>query len=425
MRPHNRMIAVMLAGVMVLAATLACIQIAEVDAPDFELPPALDGSGDQNAEPEAQGETPDSAGQDSPYFNEAPESTDEAPVEIPEEVAGGLGALEQALEAVYQQVNPSVVAIQISAVVESSELIDIGGGSGFVINEQGHIVTNNHVVEQAQDLRVVFSDGTVLPATLVGRDPYSDLAVIQVDAPPEFDLVPVVLGDSNDLQVGQFVIALGSPFGLQNTMTVGIVSAIGRSLPGTGEGQSGLYSNPQIIQTDAAINPGNSGGPLVDSNGRVIGVNAAIRSETGTNSGIGFAIPVNTVKNIVSQLIERGEAAYPYLGISAQSTPTLADLATEYDVPVTRGVLVATVEPGGPAAQAGLRGGTEFVTFRGRQIALGGDIITYVDDVAVNNFDELIGYLVANTRPGQTVTLTIIRDGQLQEVELTLGERPG
>jgi 2-alkenal reductase len=206
---------------------------------------------------------------------------------------------------------------------------------------------------------------------------------------------------------------------------VGIVSAIGRSLPGTGEGQSGLYSNPQIIQTDAAINPGNSGGPLVDSNGRVIGVNAAIRSETGTNSGIGFAIPVNTVKNIVSQLIERGEAAYPYLGISAQSTPTLADLATEYDVPVTRGVLVATVEPGGPAAQAGLRGGTEFVTFRGRQIALGGDIITYVDDVAVNNFDELIGYLVANTRPGQTVTLTIIRDGQLQEVELTLGERPG
>jgi 2-alkenal reductase len=337
-----------------------------------------------------------------------------------------IGDIQQTLETIYQQVNPGVVAIEISAQDtqqgSNGELVDIGSGSGFVIDTDGHIVTNNHVVEQSSALRAVFSDGTVLDAKVVGADQFSDLAVIQVTPPDGYELHPVPLGDSDNLKVGQIVIAIGSPFGLSNSMSMGIISAIGRTLPGTGDVGS-IYSNPQIIQTDAAINPGNSGGPLLDVNGQVIGVNAAIRSTSGANSGISFAIPVNTVKHVVPQLIEKGSVDYPYLGIEAVPI-SLAEIAGEFNLPVDEGVLIAAVVPGGPADQAGLQGGTQQENFRGNPVVLGGDIITAINGNPIKNFDELIGWLTANSSPGDQVTLSIVRNGQTMDVPLTLGSRP-
>jgi 2-alkenal reductase len=317
------------------------------------------------------------------------------------------------------------VNIVISGNDRSGDLVDIASGSGFVIDAEGHIVTNNHVVEDADDVRVTFSDGAVMHAEVVGKDPFSDLAVIQVSPPPGYALTVVELGDSDALQPGQTVIAIGNPFGLTGSMTVGTISAVGRTLPSGDSPDQGSFQNPLIIQTDAAINPGNSGGPLLDSAGRVIGINSAIRTETGTNSGIGFAVPVNTVKSITKQLIEKGEVRYAYLGISSQSEPTLAELSLEHSMPVLQGVLVSSVVDGGPADKAGIRGGTEETTFRGHNVVLGGDIIIAVDGKPVRDFDALIAYLMANTEVGQTIILTVIRGGQTIEVPLTLGERPG
>ncbi len=215
-------------------------------------------------------------------------------------------------------------------------------------------------MEGADTIWVTFSDGTLREAKVLGTDPYSDLAVLLVeDLPP--GAVPLELGDSDTLQVGQRVIAIGNPFGLQGTMTVGVVSALGRVLPTVTTATGGSFSNPEIIQTDAAINPGNSGGPLLDSQGRVVGVNTAIRTTTGGNMGVGFAVPVNTVKRIVPRLISEGTYHYPYLGIVSDNRFTLAQLASVLDLPVNYGVLVSSVEPGTPADRAGLRGGTQNV----------------------------------------------------------------
>jgi 2-alkenal reductase len=226
------------------------------------------------------------------------------------------------------------------------------------------------------------------------------------------------------LQVGQRVIAIGNPFGLTGSMTVGIVSGVGRTLPSGIFTESGGFSNPLIIQTDAAINPGNSGGPLLDSHGRVIGVNVAIRSSSGVNSGVGFAVPVDTVKRVVPQIIETGEVAYPYLGVSGQTQFSMGELALEFDLPVTEGVLITAVTPGSAADQAGLRGGEQEVSFRGVDLLLGGDIIVAIDGNPIRDFDELLGYLVTYTSVGQEITLTIVRDGETLEVPVTLGERP-
>jgi 2-alkenal reductase len=333
-------------------------------------------------------------------------------------------AEEQVMVDVYRRVDPAVVNITVSQRSDDGALADFATGSGFVIDAEGHIVTNNHVVEGSDAIRVTFYDGTVMEAALVGRDPFSDLAVIKVSAPANYPLTTVPLGDSDAVQVGQTVIAIGNPFGLKGSMSVGIVSALGRTLQGGDAQDQGVFSNPRIIQTDAAINPGNSGGPLLNSQGQVIGVNAAIRTESGSNSGVGFAIPSNTVRRITSSLINSGTFKYAYLGISAQSIPTLADLALEFDVPVTQGVLITQVVSGGPSDAAGLRGATRQEVFRGANVALGGDIITAIDGTPVKNFDELIGYLLANCDVGQTVTLTVIRDNQEIAVQLTLGERP-
>jgi len=263
----------------------------------------------------------------------------------------------------------------------------------------------------------------------VGRDPYSDLAVVQVDLPAE-KLTTIELGDSNQVRPGQKVIAIGNPFGLEGTMTTGIVSAVGRTLPESATENGPAFTNPQIIQTDAAINPGNSGGPLLDMRGRVIGVNTAIRStSTGfggqpSNSGIGFAVPVNTVKRVADELIKNGQVRYAYLGLTARNG-SLSEVADQLGLSVKAGILVTSVTPNGPADKAGIRGGTQQDNTNGggESIPTGGDIITAFEGQPVTRFDNLVAQL-ANFGPGETVTLTIVRGGQTLDIQVVLGERP-
>jgi 2-alkenal reductase len=344
-------------------------------------------------------------------------------------------AYQAVLENVYARVNPSVVYIEVVTNIARSansfgapaQGVETGVGSGFVWDSNGHIVTNNHVVENASQIQVTFSDGTTVEAELVGSDARSDLAVLKVEAPASL-LVPIALVDSDMVQVGQMAIAIGSPFGLSGTMTSGIISGLARSLPVDLEIAStatqARYSIPDIIQTDAAINPGNSGGVLVDDRGGLIGVTTAIESETGTNSGIGFVIPADIVSRIVPVLIETGSYTHPYLGISGISlTP---DLAQAMDLPAgQQGALVMTVSSGGPAAQAGIQGGQQVVALNGEQLPLGGDVITAIDGTPIQEFNELISYLFNETDAGQTVQLTILRNGQEMDIALKLGSLPG
>ena len=289
-------------------------------------------------------------------------------------------------------------------------------GSGFVLDQQGHIVTNNHVVEDAEKLEVTFADGSTAEAKLVGRDPSNDLAVIKVDVPAG-TLHPLKLGDSGALQVGQTAIAIGSPFRLQGTVTLGVISSLGRDL---------RASNGRIIggvvQTDAAINPGNSGGPLLNSSGEVVGVNSAIFSPSGGNVGIGFSIPVNTVKRWVPELISQGRARHPYLGITGQTiTPALA---TSLELPVREGVLLAQVAQGTPAARAGLRGGERQVRVGNVRVISGGDIITAINGTRLKRIEDLTHYLDTQTKVGDQVSLSVVRGNETMTVNLTLAERP-
>ena len=344
------------------------------------------------------------------------------PTALPEQVVIDVDAEDQLLINLYERANPAVVNVDVAA-NQLGSVSEFGSGSGFVIDKEGHIVTNNHVVESADQVRVTFSDGTVAMADIVARDEDSDLAVLKVDSEPT-NLIPLEFGDSNSLHVGQRVIAIGNPWDLGGTMTVGVVSALGRTLPGRITADASYYSIPDLIQTDAAINPGNSGGPLLDSRGRVVGINTAIRSEGRFNAGVGFAIPASIVKRVVPALISEGRYHYPYLGIFVDGDVTLGKLSTELDLPVQRGVLVSTVAAGGPADQAGLEGGDQRVNFLGQDVNIGGDIIIRIDDYQLRDFDDLIAYLVRETSVGQQVRLTVLRDGGQLEVLLTLGERP-
>jgi S1-C subfamily serine protease len=343
------------------------------------------------------------------------------PTALPPEILAEVEAEDLWLSNLYQRANPGVVYIEV--LIDNGETLEpLGSGSGFVLDLEGHIVTNAHVVAGAQIVQVTFADGNAEDATVLGQDPYSDLAILEVDVVPE-RLIPLDLGDSSALQVGQRVVAIGNPFGLEGTMTVGIVSALGRTLSTDLAGESS-FQNPEIIQTDAAINPGNSGGPLLDSRGQVIGINTAIRSATGVNSGIGFAVPVDTAKRIIPGLIEEGVYHYPYLGITSRSGLNLGELADVLGLPVAQGVLVLEVISGTAAERAGLRGGDREVEVRGDVLMTGGDIILAIDGYVLRDFDDLVAYLVRETEVGQTVVLEIIRDGEEMEVPVTLGERP-
>ncbi len=320
--------------------------------------------------------------------------------------------MERAIIDVYQRANPAVVFI-----VSSQGALRLGSGSGFVYDGDGHIVTNNHVIADADSYEVQFSDGSRRRGRLVGADIDSDLAVLRVDSLPP-GVQPLPLADFNALRVGQFVVALGNPFEEQGSLSFGIISGLGRSiisqrLPENG----GLYSLPEVIQTDAPINPGNSGGPLLNLSGQVVGVNSAIRSSTGLNTGVGFAIPVAAVQRIVPSLVQTGSYAYPYMGIGSSGGDI--DLARQelLGLPEPYGVYVTSVTPDSPAARAGIVPAPNPETS-------GGDLIIGIDDHPVREFSDLLSYLVFQTEVGQTIDLQIIRDGEAITVPLTLSERP-
>lgn len=346
------------------------------------------------------------------------------PIDLPDDALDIIRAEEEVLGAIYYNSVPSVVNIRVGG-VENDFLGQAGEGSGFVWDTDGHIVTNNHVVENALSIVVTFADSTQAIAEVIGTDSDSDLAVIKVDVAPEM-LRPVMVGNSSALRVGQRVIAIGNPFGFDNTMTAGVISAIGRTIPGQ-LNELGTFSLPNMIQTDAAINPGNSGGPLFDIEGRVIGVNTLIYSGTpGANSGVGFAIPIDKVSTVVPSLITEGIFETPYLGImSGRDLILNAELAQLLDLEnVTYGILVTEVIPGGPSDEAGIRGSNREIEVPelGGPVITGGDVITAIDDVRTEQFDDLINYLDTR-RAGDVVTLTIIRDGEEQQVPVTLGSR--
>ena len=320
---------------------------------------------------------------------------------------GEAEGLQGTLTRLYQTVNPSVVYI----IVSSSS-----SGSGFVYSPDGYIVTNNHVVAAGRDYEVVFATGERQRATLVGADADSDLAVIKVDALPD-GVEPLPLAGAEEVQVGQFAVAIGNPFGEQGSMSLGIISGLGRSLRSQRETTAGsTYSLPQVIQTDAPINPGNSGGPLLNLEGKVIGVNAAIASTTGTNSGVGFSIPVAAVKRVVPSLIEDGEYVYPYVGASFDDEISLGEQAI-YGVSQTQGAYVVGVTPGSPADEAGLVAADP-------RTGEGGDLVVDIDGRAISDFSDLNSYLVFHTRVGQTIQITVLRDGGRVALPLTLGARP-
>jgi S1-C subfamily serine protease len=295
----------------------------------------------------------------------------------------------------------------------------IATGSGFVIDAEGHILTNNHVVEGADKIEVKLgASDTEYTAEVVGADPASDLALLKVDAPAK-ELHPLTLGDSSKAEVGDPVVAIGNPFGLDRTVTSGIVSALQRQI----QAPNG-FSIDNVIQTDAAINPGNSGGPLINAEGEVIGINSQI--ETGGsgsegNVGIGFSIPINTAKAEIQQLETKGEVEHAYLGI--EGGPITPELAKALNLPVEEGVLVQSVEKGGPAEKAGVEGGSTSATIDGAEVELGGDIITELNGKKIVDMDEL-AEIINDSKPGESIELSILRDGQRKTAKVTLGKRP-
>ena len=323
-------------------------------------------------------------------------------------ISGDLVNQQDAFIELYEKVSPGVVAIIV--------LTETGGGSGsgFVIDKEGHIVTNYHVVDGAQEIQVAFTEGIKTRAEVIGLDADSDLAIIEVDIPGEF-LHPLPLGDSDQVEVGQLVIAIGNPFGLNGTMTTGIISSEGRTLESINESPSGQpFTAGAILQTDAAINPGNSGGPLLNLNGEVIGVNRAMRTyNTNANfepvsSGIGFAISINIVKRVAPSLIAEGRYDYPYIGISSYSDIPLEE-AERLGLEKTVGALLTTIVPGGPADKAGLRVD---------------DVILQINDYVIQQYGDMVAYLFTHTSPGDIVQLIVLRNGEEIEVELELGARP-
>ena len=341
----------------------------------------------------------------------------------PADSGGGNPATQQELlVSLYESVSPGIVAIQVENGAGAGSL-----GSGFVFDADGNIVTNYHVVEGASRVEVDFMSGYKTYGTVIGTDLDSDIAVVKVKAPAG-ELHPLPLGDSDALKVGQTVIAIGNPFGLNGTMTVGVVSALGRTLDSIHDAPTGgTFTAGDIIQTDAAINPGNSGGPLFNLNGEVIGINRAIRTTNFTdagqpvNSGIGFAISINIVKRVVPVLITQGKYDYPYLGIASLNDLGLAQIEA-LGLKSFTGAYVTSVVSGGPAEKAGLRAGTQDT--RIPNLKAGGDLIIGIDGHPVRRFDDLLSYLITNKAPGDSVTLTILRGDTQMDVVVTLGKRP-
>ncbi|HQJ51258.1 MAG TPA: trypsin-like peptidase domain-containing protein [Anaerolineae bacterium] len=331
--------------------------------------------------------------------------------------------LESQIEGVYRQAGPSVVFVSTTVIQYDFFMQPVpqeGSGSGFVYDTQGHIVTNYHVVADADEVSISFSDGRRYPAQVVGQDPATDLAVLKVDAdsiPP-----PLPIADSDRLRVGQFVVAIGNPFGLESTLTLGIISALGRVI----ESPNGRFIG-EAIQTDAAINPGNSGGPMLDLLSQVIGVNSQIISPSGASAGIGFAISANTVRRVVPALISKGRYPHPYLGVNI--LPITKDVRQVLEqagmaIPVEKGIIVMSVVRGGPADLGGIVGGSRVVRIGRTDVPLGGDIITALNDTPITSGQDLTLFLDTKTVVGDVITVTLLRAGRQLKLPVTLQERP-
>lgn len=352
------------------------------------------------------------------------------PTAVPPAVIAEADAEYLLLANIYDRSAASVVSVEARMPVTSGypqgELVR---GSGFVYDIKGHIVTNAHVINGASEVRVTFHEGDTSAASIVGVDTYSDLGVIQVPS-DGLRLRPLTMGSSDTVRVGQRAITIGNPFGLAASMSVGIISGVGRTLR-SGEliDAQALpgYQNPSIIQMDAAINPGSSGGPLLNSQGLVMGVTTAIRTDSGVFAGVGFAVPGNTVQRVVPRLIAAGRVDYPWLGVSVspeENGYSVAGLADVLNLPVTSGVLVRGIALGSPAETAGLRGGAQVIDVRGQPVCVGGDIIVAINDEPVASMDALTAYLIEHTSVGDTVTLRVVRDRQSFDVPLRLSARP-
>jgi S1-C subfamily serine protease len=343
---------------------------------------------------------------------------------------------ELSLPDLFSKVEKSVV--QVASKEDTGISLGSRLGSGFVYDRNGHIVTNYHVIAGGTSegkVQITFLDGSTYNARLIGGDPFSDLAVLQLDGEniPSYKLVPLPIGDSTTLRVGERVVAIGNPFGLSGSMTEGIVSGLGRMLPSAEQEEelemipsnlapSAGFLIPDIIQTDAPINPGNSGGPLLNIRGEVIGINTAIFSTTGASAGIGFAIPSNTIKNVIPSLITKGDYQHPYLGIvGVDITPEIAEAL---GLTEARGFLVTDVSSESPAQKAGIQGGSSLANVNGREIAMGGDVILKVDEHTVRKLDDVLTYLEREKKVGEAVQLTILRNGGTENINLTLGPRP-
>jgi 2-alkenal reductase len=335
-------------------------------------------------------------------------------VENPSVASGMEHISSEYLNQLYETTSPGVVSIYVLG--EEAMPSDQGAGSGFIYDDSGHIVTNNHVVENAGFVMVVFHDGKREEAEVVGLDPDSDLAVIRVEQLPD-NVTPLPVGNMDQVDPGDWVIAIGNPFGLNSSMTIGIVSAVGRTIP------SGTtpFAIPRAIQTDAAINPGNSGGPLLNLEGQVIGVNAQIASGTGSNAGVGFSIPADIIRRVIPALIEVGEFQWSWLGVRGTSVNFFIREAN--DLSVEQGAYLLEVVPGSPAAIGGLEGGTELETVEGLEVPTGGDVIIEADDTPIESYSDLQIY-IAEQEPGTTVTFSVLREGEIEEISVELAPRP-
>ena len=424
-----------LPAVLMLAALAAAACGSDGDAADS---PAASAAGAQEAQ--AVGETSPAASAtqaqavavSAPAASVAPQAAQpQAETPAPQTALSPgefMAALELVLADLYERALPSIVHIHVAQHIQDDPGFRFpqapdspfrrGSGSGFVWDTEGHIVTNYHVVEDAAMVTVFFADDTEVEAEVVGRDPDSDLAIIKVDLPAE-KLHPLPLGSSEELRVGQFAIAIGNPFGQDFTMTSGIISGLGRTI----SGGTSPYTIPKVVQTDAPINPGNSGGPLVDREGRVVGIITQIISRTGSNSGVGLSVPIDLAKRIVPSLIEDGAYTYPWLGVSALSVR--GELAEAQELPSeTRGVLIVSALEEGPAATAGLLGSEDTVEIDGFEYPKGGDVIIAADGTPMREMADLVIHLIEKTRPGDTISLTVLRGGEQQQIDVVLGARP-
>jgi putative serine protease PepD len=320
--------------------------------------------------------------------------------------------------AVYEKAADGVVNIT-SIAVQMDFFFNVfpsqGSGSGSIIDNKGHILTNHHVVANAQKLEVTLADGSKWPAKLIGSDPDNDLAVIKIETPRE-KLKVIPIGDSKNLRIGQKVLAIGNPFGLERTLTTGVISSLGRTI----RSEVGFMIE-DVIQTDAAINPGNSGGPLLSSEGEIVGINSAIISPSGGSVGIGFSIPVNTAKKVIPELLAKGYVTYPWIGANIQSL--IPEVAKSLKLKIDRGAMIAEVVKGGPAEKAGIKGGNQRVQVGNIIVMVGGDIVVKADQRDVKTHDELIRY-IREKKPGDTILLKVYRKDKFEDVKVTLGERP-